>query len=60
MHKIKLVDDQALPKEHSWALARTDAGDYLLFIKHCDLCDRVLEQAWAAYRWLTRRGQAAA
>ena len=55
MYAVRFVRERDLPEEHSWAMVRTEDGSCYLFIKRCELCTTVLEQAWAAYRRITRR-----
>jgi len=57
---VRFVAEDALPEEQAWAMARTDDGDCYLFVKRCELRERVFERAWAAYnRLLKRYGPAA-
>lgn len=55
MYAVRFVGADQLPVDHAWVLARDEDGSCYLFVKRCELCARVLEEAWAAYRWLARR-----
>lgn len=48
MYGVKFVQDHELP-EKEWALVRW-SGRTRLFVRESAVCERVLEEAWAAYR----------
>jgi hypothetical protein len=52
-HRVRLIGQDDLPRGHHWALAEHD-GRITLFIKHEALTPENLEEAWAAYRLLTK------
>lgn len=54
-YSVRFVADEELPPDHDWALARDEAGHYYAFIKQSSLVPRVLEEAWAGYRALSRK-----
>ena len=52
-HKIQLIGQLELPANQDWALVEHD-GQIILFIKEHALTPHCLEEAWAAYRQLTK------
>lgn len=48
---LRFVHDDALPEKQAFAVAESD-GDVYAFIKWGGVSDRVLAEAWAAYRKL--------
>lgn len=52
-HKICLIGQDDLPAGHEWAMVEHD-GRITLFITEAGLRPRVLEEAWAGYRMLTK------
>lgn len=55
-YEVTFVRPDDLPSEHRWALARDEStGITYVFVKRCEVCPRVLEEAWAAYRRIVRK-----
>ena len=42
-YRVRLIDDDQLPPEHSWALVREAEGDCILFVKPTILSAREVE-----------------
>lgn len=48
-HTVKFVRDDQLPQGQDWALLECDEVTYFV-VKESRISERVLEDAWAAYR----------
>ena len=57
MYTVQFVtEDQAaragLPEDVPWVMARTEDDSTYLFIRDDGVTSEVLEEAWAAFRWM--------
>lgn len=48
-HTVLFIEDGQLPPEQDWAFLECEGVTYLAIKKSC-VTERVLEDAWAAYR----------
>ena len=51
-YRVKLVDDDALPDGHLWAMVRPEGEDCVLFVKHKHFTQRDIDEAIEAFQRL--------